>query len=688
MPNYTTADIRNIALVGGAGCGKTTLVEAILHATGIIGSMGSVEKGDTTSDFTDEEKGHGCSFFCSAVHCDHKGKHINIIDSPGSPDFIGHALSVMPAVETMAMVINAAAGIESISRRLMDRAAERNLCRMIIINKIDSENINLPELIENIQKTFGSQCLPINLPQDDGTKVIDCFSNSDGDSDLGSVSDAHTAIIEQVVAEDESLMEIYLEQGDVKPEQLFQPLMKAMRDGSLIPICFISSKPHDNPQKPVGIEQLLDVVVNQLPNPIDGSRKPFTKGGEICPVEPDADKNTIAHVFNVRVDPFVGKLSAFRVHQGTITNQTMLFVSDPSHGVSKKAFKVSHLFKLQGKEHKETDTGVAGDIVAVAKIDEVRFNAVLHESHDVDEIQLTPIHFPEPMSGLAVTPKRRGDEQKIGDALAKLVEEDPTFKVTRDSVTNETVIHGMGDLHLRVILEKLKGRFNVEVDTKPPKIAYRETIQGKAEGHHRHKKQTGGAGQFGEVYLRVEPMDRGSGFEFVNDIFGGSIPNQFLPAVEKGIRQAMEQGAIAGYPMQDIRVSVYDGKHHPVDSKEVAFVTAGKRAFIDAVMKARPALLEPMVNVEVTVPSQYMGDITGDLSGKRGRIQGTDMLAGDQVSIQAVVPLAEIGNYQGQLKSVTGGQGSFTMELSHYDPVPPHVQEQIAAQYKPRDEED
>jgi elongation factor G len=292
------------------------------------------------------------------------------------------------------------------------------------------------------------------------------------------------------------------------------------------------------------------------------------------------------------------------------------------------------------------------------------------------------------MYGLAVAAKSRNDEQKIGDALHKLQEEDPTFVVVRDAVTHETVIRGLGELHLRVVLERLKNRYRVEVDTKPPKIAYKETISVGADGHHRHKKQTGGAGQFGEVYLRVKPLERGKGFEFVDDTFGGNPPKQYLPAIEKGVRTVLEQGAVAGYPLQDIRVEVYDGKHHDVDSKEVAFITAGKKAFVDAIQKARPVVLEPCVNIEVTVPSQYMGDITGDLSGKRGRIQGTDMLPGELAVVKALVPLSEVSNYQNQLKSVTGGQGSYTMEFSHYDPVPPHLQQQIIAQWKPRAEEE
>jgi elongation factor G len=324
----------------------------------------------------------------------------------------------------------------------------------------------------------------------------------------------------------------------------------------------------------------------------------------------------------------------------------------------------------------------------VAKVEEIHRGAVLHDSHDEDHIRYLHKAYPEPMYGLAISLKSRNDETKFHDALVKLLEEDPTFKVVRDSSTHETVFYGMGELHLRIILERLKNRFRVDVDTKPPKIAYRETVSNKAEGHHRHKKQTGGAGQFGEVYLRVVPLERGKGFEFVDDTFGGNPPKQYLPAIEKGVRQVLETGAVAGYPLQDVRVEVYDGKHHDVDSKEIAFVTAGRKAFIDAVQKARPVVLEPIVNLEVTVPHRYMGDITGDLSGKRGRIMGTDMLGDGQAVIKASVPLSEVSNYQNQLKSVTGGQGSFAMELSHYDPVPPHLQQQIVSAYKPKADEE
>jgi elongation factor G len=522
--------------------------------------------------------------------------------------------------------------------------------------------------------------------------VVDCFWTPSGESDFGSVEQAHQALVEQIVEVDEDLMALYLEKGDtIKPEQLHAPFERALREGHLAPICFTSARRHDNPEVAVGIKELLDVFVKLAPSPLEGNPRPFIRGTETEKeifADPDPGKHVLAHVFQVTIDPFVGKLGAFRVHQGTITLQSQLYVGDPKLGESKKPFKVGHLFKFQGKEHAEIDAAIPGDIVAVAKVEEIHRGAVLHDSHDEDHMQYLPKPYPEPMFGLAITAKRRGEEGKIAEALAKVQQEDPTFKVARDPSTHETIIYGMGELHLRVMLEKMKNRFHVEVDTKPPKIAYRETITAKAEGHHRHKKQTGGAGQFGEVYLRVEPLDRGSGFQYADDTFGGSIPKQYIPAIEKGVRLVLETGAIAGYPLQDIKVSVYDGKYHDVDSKEIAFVTAGKKAFVDAITKARPAVLEPVVKMEITVPQQYLGDIAGDLSGKRGKILGTDMLAGDLAVVRAVVPLAEVSNYQNQLKSVTGGQGSYTMELSHYDPVPPFIQQQIVAAYKPKAEEE
>jgi elongation factor G len=683
MPTYTTGDIRNIALLGHASSGKTLLAERLLHDTGVIGAMGEVSRGSTVCDFDPLEKLHQHSLESALVSFDHDAKHINLIDTPGYPDFIGRALSILPAVEAAAVVIDARAGIGMSSGRLMRAAAKFGLCRMIIVNKIDASDINLPVLMEQITESFGAECLPINLPVGGGTGVVDVFFNSgDAEPDFSSVADAHTQLVDQVVEVDEELMELYLEQGEeLDSEKLHDAFEKALREGHVIPVCFVSA------ETGAGVEQLLQVITKVMPSPSEGNPPPFLAGNaenaEQIVVEPDPGKHVLAHVFKVTIDNFVGKLGVFRVHQGTITKDSQLLIGD-----SRKPFKVAHLFKVQGKEHVEIDSGIPGDICAVAKIDQIDLDDVLHDSHDEDEIRLRSVETPAPMFGLAIQAKTRGDEQKLSDALHKLVAEDPCFKVEHNTVLNETVVRGLGELHLRIVLEKMKERYNVEVETRPPRIAYKETIRKAAEGHHRHKKQTGGAGQFGEVYLRVEPLERGAGFEFVDKIVGGVIPHQFIPAVEKGVRQVLYIGAVAGYPMQDVRVTVHDGKHHPVDSKEVAFVAAGKKAFLDAVGKARPIVLEPVVDIAVTVPQGNMGDITGDLSGRRGRINGTTALAGGMVMITGQVPLSELDNYQSHLKSVTGGVGSYNMELSHYDPVPAQTQQKLAAEFKPSQDED
>ena len=680
MPSYTTADIRNVLVAGHGASGKTSLIDAMLFASKTVTRRGNTADGSSFSDFEKEEKDHKHSIYASILHADFNGKRINLIDSPGSPDLVGAAIACMPAVETVAVVINAQNGIEVVTRRVMEAAKDRNLCRAIIVNKIDMPEINLAGLVSQIQETFGHECLPINLPSGSGKAVVECLLNREGSSDFSAVADAHTAILDQIVEIDEGLMEKYLGGEEPNYEALHAPFEKAMDEGHVIPILFTDAKNN------VGIGELLEAIARHFPSPEEGNPRPFLSGeGESQrPFEyhNEANKPLLAHVFKVTTDPFVGKLAIFRVHQGRAMGQSQVFI-----GHNKKAIKLGHVFQLQGKEHKEADAIIAGDLGAVAKIEEIHTNDVLHDDHALDSVHLRPLVFPTPMYGLAVTPKARGDEQKISGALTKLAEEDPTFHWHTDRQTHEMVINGLGELHLRLILEKLKNR-GLQVDTKPPKIAYRETIMNKAEGHHRHKKQTGGAGQFGEVFLRIEPLERGQGFEFVNEVFGGTIPGQFIPAVEKGVRELLDQGVIAGYPLQDVRVIVYDGKHHPVDSKEVAFKTAGKYAFKDAILKAKPALLEPIVNMDVIVPESHMGTITGDLSGKRGRIQGTDILPGGMAEVKAQAPLSEVMQYQSQLKSVTGGQGSFVMEFSHYEPVPPQVQQQIAAQYKPKAEEE
>jgi len=683
MPDYTTEDIRNVALVGHAGGGKTTLVEALLHHAGAIGAIGEISRGTTVCDYDPQEKEQQHSLYSAVVSLSHQQKHINLLDTPGYPDFIGRAITVLPAVETAAVVVDARSGIEMGTRRLMQAAQKQGLARMIVVNRIDAEDLNLANSLAEIREAFGSECLPINLPASGGNSVVDCFfAPSGGETDFSSVEEAHTQIVDQVVEVDEALMELYLEQGeDIAPEQLHDAFEKALREGHLIPVCFTSA--HTG----AGISEMLDVIARMMPNPTEGNSPPYVTGDadstEAVAVSSDPKAHVLAHVFKITIDPFVGRLGIFRIHQGTVTKDSQLFINE-----ARKPFKVGHLLSIQGKDTSEISKGIPGDICGIAKIEDIEYDAVLHDSHDEDEIRMRPIEIPAPMFGLAIEAKTHGDEQKLSDALQKLNAEDPCFHIELSTATKETVVRGLGELHLRLMLEMMKDRYHVEVDTRPPKIPYRETITAPAKGHHRHKKQTGGAGQFGEVYLEVEPLPRGEGFEFVNKVVGGVIPSQLIPAVEKGVRQVLEVGAVAGFPVEDVRVTVYDGKYHTVDSKEVAFVAAGKKAFLDAVSKAKPVVIEPIVDIHVTAPQENMGDITGDLSGKRGRISGTDSLGAGMLMVSGQVPLSELENYQSFLKSVTGGTGTYSMDFSHYGNVPAQTQQQLMAEFKPGAEED
>ncbi|QNP41132.1 elongation factor G [Lysobacter solisilvae (ex Woo and Kim 2022)] len=681
--SYSTQDIRNVALAGHPAAGKTTLFEALLHAGGAIQTAGSIERGSTVSDFDPIEKERGHSLDVGIASTDHGGIHVNLIDTPGYPDFRGPALSALAAVETVAIVVDADSGVEYGTRRMMEYAKARNLCRVLVVNKIDHADAASARVLDELRETFGNECLPLNLPVDGGKGVIDCFANTQGDSDLGPVAEWHQKIIDQVVEINETVMEHYLDlgEGGLSGQELHDAFEQCLREGHLVPVLFCSAR------SGVGTRELLDTAEKLFPNPAEANPPAFHKlngqGAEPVDAAPDPGRHVIADVFKIVNDPFVGKLGIFRVYQGTVKKDTQLFVDD-----GKKPFKVGHLFKLKGKDHVEIDQAVPGDIAAVAKVDELHFDAVLHDSHDEDHIHLDPLDFPKPMFGLAVEAAHKGQEQKLSTALHKLAEEDPCFTVEHEAETNETVIRGLSDLHLRVNLDRLKDKHGVEVKSRPPRIAYRETVAGKAEGHHRHKKQTGGAGQFGEVFLRIEPLPRGGGFEFVDEVKGGTIPGQFMPAVEKGVRQVLHHGAVAGYPMQDVRVIVYDGKHHSVDSKEVAFVAAGKKAFLDAISKARPQVLEPIVDLEVSAPEQHMGDISGGLASKRARINGTDSTRGNEIVVRAQVPLSELEGYAAELKSVTAGRGRYSLDFSHYEPVPPQVQQKLVEGYKPKAEED
>jgi len=674
MGSYTPADIRNVALVGHGAVGKTSLAEAMLHLSGASNRLGSVDEKTSHIDFDEEEKERQYSIDSAVIHLTHNDRQLHIVDCPGYPDFMGQPIAAMSAVETAVIVIGAASGIEVNTRRMFAEAQTRGLGKMIVINKMDADNIQFEDLLAAIKESFGTGCVLMNVPQGHGSDFKGVVSvlaaDSAGDDALVDLGSAHSQLMDAIVEADEELMERYLDGQEIGPEELAPTMAKAIAEGTLIPILCTGAR------REIGVGELMDALADFAPSPESGLQRTALQGdgedAQQVALEPAGDGALVAQVFKLLTDDFVGKLSFLRLFQGKLASDSSLY-----NVRSGKSSRTGQLFRPQGKEMENCDGAVAGDIVVVAKVEDLELGDTIGPAGA--KLLMPELVFPKPMTALAVEPKSRGDEQKISGSLSRVQEEDRTFICNRDPQTHELVMTGMSQLHLDVVQSRLKQRFKLEIVTKEPKVPYRETITHEAEGHYRHKKQTGGRGQFGEVYLRVKPQERDAGFEFSNDIFGGSIPSQFVPAVEKGVREALEKGVLAGYPIQDVLASVYDGKHHPVDSSEAAFKIAGNRAFREAFMAAKPMLLEPIVKVEISIPSEFMGDITGDLNGRRGRIQGMDSLPGGIQVILAQVPLGEVLRYATELRSMTGGQGSFTMEFSHYDTVPGNVQQQIVA---------
>jgi len=679
MAAKAVQDIRNVALVGHAAAGKTSLGEAILHRAGLTTRRGSVDDGTSVLDYDDESRERHHSVESRVFDVEHNGKLINLIDTPGTPDYAGQAIAALAGVETALVVISASAGIGVNTRRMFKTAADYGLARMIVVNRIDAEGVNLPELMEAVRETFGRECHPINLPAGGGKKVIDLLATAEGDADVLDVAQCHTELLDAIVETDDALMEEYMEQGTVPKEKLEPVIARAVASGHVVPVLFTSAADE------VGIAELLDALCLFAPGPDLGKQRLLVSGeGESQkerPLQAAPDGDFVAQVFKVASDPKSNiKYSFARVFQGTLRGDDQVYV-----GGQRKGQRPGHILKLRGAESREIEAASAGDIVAFAKL-EMGIGDVLFGKTDEGRISLPP--FPRPMFALALEPKSRGDADKITTALGRFHEEDPCFEYHRDAETNELVMRGLGDQHLAVMQSKMKRFYKLEVDTKPPKIPYHETIAAVARTvEYTHKKQTGGAGQYARVVIDLEPNERGAGYEFIDKIYGGAIDQAFRPSVDKGIRDQMKKGVLAGYPVVDVKVYLVDGKTHPVDSKDIAFQIAGRQAFKKAFMQARPILLEPIVNLEVTVPAEYVGDITRDISGKRGQVLGQEQLPGNQVVIRANVPLAEVANYSSQLKSATAGQGSYIMELSHYDVVPPNIQQQIVAQHKPKDEE-
>jgi elongation factor G len=657
-----------------------------------------VDDGTSICDFDDEEKSHKYTIESTVVDFDHAGKHFNVIDTPGYPDFIGQVIGALRGVDTAVIVINAQSGIEVNTRRVFTESGKAGLGRLIVIDRMDGDNIDFPALVESIQELFGKSCVLFNVPLGHGADFRGVASTlkppADTTGALVEPSEVSEGLLESIIEVDEAVMERYFEGQQPSEEELTRLVGRGVAEGTLIPIFCVSGKTG------CGLPELLDALALCAVPAAAVIKKATGSDGQEVEVKPEAAGPLVAQVFKTRIDPFVQKLSFVRIFSGTLKKDSTV----AAVGV-RKGIKIGPLFHMQADENEPADEAGPGEIVALAKIDELHTGVTLGES------AMPAIKFPRPMVGLAVIPKSRGDEAKLSGALHKIAEEDPTFRLDRDSQTKELVVTGMSELHLQLIQERLKRRDKVEVETKEPKIPYRETVQAKAEGMYRHKKQTGGRGQFGEVHIRMLPFpkntppeefatkerfpsmrsfhfDAENNFIWIDSIVGGTIPNNFLPAVEKGFKERLARGVIAGYQVQNVAVEVYFGKHHPVDSSEQAFKTAGSMAFRNVFQQAKPGLLEPIVRMEITVPNSHLGDINSDMSGRRGRVLGMDSAGGDLQTIIAEVPLAEVTTYARTLSSVTGGQGSYTIEFSHYDVVPGNVQKEIIDKAKLEEEEE
>ena len=687
--------IRNLVLCGHGSTGKTSMADAFLTVTGTVKGPLSVDDGTSICDFDPEEKSHKYSIEAANIHFSHGGKNFHVIDTPGYPDFVGQAIGSMYGVDTAMIVINAQSGIEVNTRRVFEEAGKAGIGRMICINKMDGDNIDFEGLVNSIQEMWGNNCVLLNVPLGQGADFKGVASTLKvPDDTAGALVDPKSInepLIESIIEVDDAVMERYFEGQQPTDAELSKLIVQAVNSGSLVPIVCCSAKTQ------AGITELLDAVNMCGLSPADCFRK-SADGSEI---KPDPNGPLVGRVFRTRIDPFVQKLSFIRILSGQLKRDDSISAS-----TARKPFKVGPLLSIQGETTEAiSEAAGPGEIVAIAKMDE------LHTGSVIGETELEPIAFPTPMVALAVSPKSRGDETKLSGALNKVVEEDPTFKLDRDIQTKELVMTGMSDLHLTVIREKLIRRDKLEVETKEPRIAFRETIQSEAEGSYRHKKQSGGRGQFGEVHIRMYPLPRGtnieeyatkarfngmkdthyneqSNFLWVDAIVGGVIPGNFMPAVGKGFAERVEGGVIAGYPVQDVCVEVHFGKYHDVDSSEAAFKTAAKHVFKEVFEKARPSLLEPIVKMDVTVPEDNVGDVYSDMSGRSGRVSGSDPAGGNFTTVHCEVPLREVTTYSRSLSSMTGGMGSYTMEFSHYDVMPPNIQQEVVSKANIKDDED
>jgi elongation factor G len=677
MPSYDTDRIRNIVLLGHSQAGKTSLAEAVLFTAGAVKRLGKIEDGSTVSDYLADEIERKVSINLGVLNCIWNNHKLNLLDAPGYAEFVNDVIGSTIAADSAIIVVDASSGIELGTEKAFKIIEDKNIPAIIFINKMDKERADFHKVFEAFVKRFGKRCAVLAAPNGNAANFKGSVNvlAKDGIDGLAT-EDKEKAVkykeqlIEAAAEADDKLLEKYLETGELSAQETNSALKKGVSEGKIIPVlCGASAS---NPQ----VKLLLDAIIDYLPSP---SYK-ITKAGKDPASGQDQTRNISAEVpfsgqvFKTVVDPYVGQLTVFKIFSGVLMSDTGFY------NVTKGATeRIGKIFMIQGKTQAQIDKAIAGDIAAVAKLKQTYTGDSLAE--EKKQILFDIPKFPEPAMSFSVKPKSRADEDKISGALAKLALEDNTFKVSRDAQTKEMIVSGLGDLHLKIMIERLKARFGVDVEIGTPKIAYKETIASRGDSQYRHKKQSGGAGQFAEVWMKVEPLERGKGFEFVDDVVGGAIPQPFVVSCEKGIKSAMERGPLAGYPVVDVRAIVYDGKTHPVDSKDIAFQIAARHGFKEAFLKARPVLLEPIMEVEVTVPDQFMGDITGILNSKRGRVLGVQPGTGSQ-TIVANVPLAEMFKFISELKSLTAGQGSYIMRFARYEEVPGKLSQGIIEQAK------
>jgi len=687
MKVYDAASIRNTALVGHTGSGKTQLASAVLSDAGMINRFGRVDEGTTVTDYDEEEIARKHTLSAGLAYAEWSKQKINLIDTPGIGNFLSEARAALHVADAALVVVDAVAGVMVQTEKVWEAAEELGLPRLVVVNRLDRDRASLQRSLQSLQTLCNRTIIPIQLPigeEKSLTGVVDLVTKkaflyqSDGSGKFAesaipgdmtaAVDAAREALIEMVAEADEMLMEKFFEAGTLTDDELVAGLRAATAAGKIFPLVCTSALAN------IGVPQMLDAVLSYLPSPADRPYKGVDPAGAEVMRRADEKAPLEAFVWKTIADPFAGRITMFRVVSGTLKADST--VQNKTRDTPER---LGHLVLLQGKTQTTVPEIKAGDLGAVAKLKDTLTNDTLGDK--TDAVTFAAIKFPEPVLAYAIEPKSRGDEDKISTAMHRLEEEDPSIRYSRDPQTKELLLSGQGQLHIEVTVAKLKRRFGVDVNLKPPRIPYRETIKASTEAHGRHKKQTGGHGQFGDCKIRMEPLARGADFEFVDDIFGGSIPRQFVPAVEKGIQDTRLKGYLAGYPVVDFRVTVFDGSYHDVDSNELSFKLAGSLAFKDAMTRARPTILEPIMNVEVYAPADFAGDLMGDLNGRRGRIAGMDTRSGMTI-IKAQVPMAEMLTYEQHLTSATGGRGTYHMEYSHYDEVPAHLQTKIIAAAK------